>query len=190
MMQSRKNKEMISSDADAQKATLKEAGEWVQAIVIAVVLAFLIRTFLFEIILVDGSSMEPTLYDANRIFVYKLAYLTGKPQHGDVVIFKTPENIKYNYVKRLIGLPGDRVRIEDGVVYVNDQPLDEPYTAAPPYNDYMEVTVPENAFFVLGDNRNDSKDSRDYRIGFVPMDNLVGKAVWRVWPLDNISAIH
>ncbi len=190
MRQSRKNKEMISSAADAQKATLKEAGEWVQAIVIAVVLAFLIRTFLFEIILVDGSSMEPTLYDANRIFVYKLAYLTEKPQHGDVVIFKTPENIKYNYVKRLIGLPGDRVRIEDGVVYVNDQPLDEPYTVAPPYNDYMEVTVPENAFFVLGDNRNDSKDSRDYRIGFVPMDNLVGKAVWRVWPLDNISAIH
>lgn len=178
------------SGKDNSDSSSKEMKEWAQAIITAVVLALLIRMFLFEIILVDGSSMEPTLYDRNRVFVNKIGYLIGEPQHGDVIIFKTPEGNQSNYVKRLIGLPGDRIRIENGIVYLNNQPLDEPYIADPPYNDYAEATVPEGTFFALGDNRNDSKDSRDFRIGFVPRENLVGKAVWRIWPLDSLSGIH
>ena len=178
------------SGKDNSDSSSKEMKEWAQAIITAVVLALLIRMFLFEIILVDGSSMEPTLYDRNRVFVNKIGYLIGEPQHGDVIIFKTPEGNQSNYVKRLIGLPGDRIRIENGIVYLNNQPLDEPYIADPPYNDYAEATVPEGTFFALGDNRNDSKDSRDFRIGFVPRENMVGKAVWRIWPLDSLSGIH
>ena len=169
---------------------LKEMKEWIQAIVTAVVLALLIRTFLFEIILVDGSSMLPTLHDADRIFVNKIGYIIGGPHHGDVVIFKTPEDPHTNYVKRIIGLPGDRVRIQGGVVYVNNKALTEPYILEPPYDDYEEVTVPKGTFFALGDNRNGSKDSRDLHVGFVPVGNLLGKAVLRLWPLDNMTQIH
>ena len=182
---------------DAKKAApikeandpLKEVKEWAQAIITAVVLALLIRTFLFEIILVDGSSMLPTLHDADRVFVNKIGYIIGEPQHGDVVIFKTPEDPHTNYVKRLIGLPGDRVYIQDGVVYVNGEALEESYILEPPYNDYAEVTIPEDTFFALGDNRNGSKDSRDTHVGFVPTDNLVGKAMFRVWPLTSLTPI-
>jgi signal peptidase I len=173
----------------SKDSSLKEIKEWAQAIITAVVLALLIRTFLFEVILVDGASMLPTLHDADRVFVNKIGYIIGKPQIGDVIIFKTPEDPRTNYVKRMIGLPGDKVRIEDGVVYVNDKALDEPYILEPPYNDYAEVTVPEGRFFALGDNRNGSKDSRDSHVGFVPMKNLMGKAVFRVWPLNKLSPI-
>ena len=180
----RKGKEAPNADP------MKEIKEWAQAIIAAVVLALLIRTFLFEIILVDGSSMLPTLQDADRVFVNKIGYIVGKPQHGDVVIFKTPEDPHTNYVKRVIGLPGDRIMIRDGVVYVNGNALVEPYILEPPYNDYAEITVPEGTFFALGDNRNGSKDSRDFHVGFVPLDNLLGEAVFRIWPLDNLSKIQ
>lgn len=173
-----------------RKDSLNEVKEWAQTIIIAVVLALLIRGFLFEIILVDGNSMVPTLYDRDRVFVNKIIYLIGEPQHGDVIIFRTPEDNRSNYVKRLIGLPGDRIKIENGIVYLNNEPLYEPHIAAPSYNDFAEVIVPEDSFFALGDNRNDSKDSRDSHVGFISMKNLVGKAVWRIWPLDNLSAIR
>lgn len=177
------------SKKDSKKDLKKEVLEWIQAIVTAVVLAFLIRMFLFEIILVVGESMVPTLDNGDRVFVNKIGYIIGEPERGDLIIFKTPEDGRTSYVKRLIGLPGDRVRIEDGVVYVNDEPLSEPYIAEQPYNDFALEVVPEDKIFVLGDNRNHSKDSRDYHVGFVPMDNLVGKAMWRIWPLDSLSAI-
>jgi len=180
----------LNSGENKHNSSLKEILDWAQTIIIAVVLALLIRTFLFEIILVDGDSMVPTLYDRERVFVNKIIYLMEEPKNGDVIIFKTPEDNRTNYVKRLIGLPGDRIKIENGVVYLNDQPLYEPYIAFPSINDFMEVTVPEDTFFALGDNRNDSKDSRDFRIGFIPMKNIVGKAVWRIWPFDKMSAIQ
>lgn len=182
-------KNVNNSDKDSPKDPLKEIKEWAQAIFTAVILALLIRIFLFEIIMVVGESMIPTLENGDRVFVNKIGYIIGEPQHGDLVIFKTPEDSRTNYVKRLIGLPGDRVRIEDGVVYVNNEPLNEPYIAEPPYNDFAEEIVPEDTIFVLGDNRNHSKDSRDYHVGFVPMDNLIGKAMWRIWPLDSLSAM-
>ena len=130
-----------------------------------------------------------TLENGDRVFVNKIGYIIGEPELGDIVIFKTPEDGKTSYVKRVIGLPGDQVEIVDGIVYVNDKPLSEPYIADQPFNDFALETVPDDRIFVLGDNRNHSKDSRDYHVGFVPMDNLVGKAVWRIWPLDSLSAI-
>lgn len=177
------------SKKGSEKDPKKEVMEWIQAIVTAVVLALLIRIFLFEIILVVGESMLPTLENGDRVFVNKIGYIIGEPELGDIVIFKTPEDGKTSYVKRIIGLPGDQVKIVDGVVYVNDEPLSEPYIAEQPYNDFASEIVPEDKIFALGDNRNHSKDSRDYHVGFVPMDNLVGKAMWRIWPLDSLSSI-
>ncbi|MBE3101319.1 MAG: signal peptidase I [Firmicutes bacterium] len=163
--------------------------EWAQAIITAVILALIIRTFLFEIILVDGSSMLPTLHDKDRVLVNKIGYRISEPQHGDVIIFKTPEDPKVNYVKRIIGLPGDRVRVENGIVYVNDIALDEPYIAEPPFNNYDEVVVPADKFFAMGDNRNASKDSRDPHVGFVPIKNLLGEAAIRVWPITDFTLL-
>lgn len=180
----------ISYEENAGNNYMKEVKEWAKAILVAVVLALLIRSFLFEIVTVDGKSMVPTLHDRERLFVNKIGYIIGEPERGDIIIFRTPEDNHTKYVKRLIALPGDRVRIENGVVYVNDEALDEPYILEPPRNDYAEVTVPEGTYFVLGDNRNDSKDTRDIRVGFIPEKNLIGKAKMRVWPLNDIKIIN
>jgi signal peptidase I len=132
---------------------------------------------------VESISMQPTLYAGNFIVVNKLAYLLGTPGRGDIIIFRYPPDPEHEppYIKRVIGLPGDEVRIENGKVYVNEIPLSEPYISAPPrYEDRW--TVPEDALFVLGDNRNASSDSHSW--GMVPMENVIGKAEVVYWPPD------
>jgi signal peptidase I len=128
---------------------------------------------------VDGSSMEPTLHSGEFMIVNRLAYKLGSPQIGDVVVFHPPSNPEQEYIKRVIGLPGDRVAIANGQVSVNDQVLDEPYIATPPeYEKFM--TVPPDMLFVLGDNRNNSLDSHNW--GPVGLDQVIGKAVMVYWP--------
>jgi signal peptidase I len=130
---------------------------------------------------VDGSSMEPTLHNNEFIIINKLAYKFGKPGIGDVIVFHFPRDPGQEYIKRVIGLPGDQVAVKDGRVYVNDQPLNENYIAAPPaYQNNWEV--PANTLFVLGDNRNNSSDSHNW--GPVPMSYVVGKAFFVYWPLE------
>lgn len=128
---------------------------------------------------VDGSSMEPTLHTGEFVIVNKLTYKLGKPEIGDVIVFHFPKDPEQEYIKRVIGLPGDQVVISNGKVLVNDRPLDENYIAAPPA---YEATwdVPEEAVFVLGDNRNNSSDSHNW--GHVPLTYVVGKAVFVYWP--------
>lgn len=173
-----------------KKSTSQEIKEWAQVIIVALILAFVIRTFFFEIVIVDGISMEPTLHSGDRVIVQKLGYIIGEPEHGDIIVFKTPENPKINYVKRIIGLPGDEIKIEDGTLYINDESFSEPYINEAVGFDFDEIVVPEDTFFALGDNRNFSKDSRDPHVGFVPMDNLVGQGVLRIWPLNRVSLIE
>lgn len=128
---------------------------------------------------VDGFSMEPTLHSGEFVIVNKLAYRFGEPSRGDVVVFHFPRNPEQEYIKRVVALPGDRLRVDEGQVYLNDELLDEPYIKAPPVyeDDWM---VPEGEVFVLGDNRNNSSDSHNW--GGVPLDFLVGKAVFVYWP--------
>jgi len=164
-----------------------ELFEWIQAIVFAVVLAFIIRTFLFEFILVEGSSMVPTLHDGDRIAVNKLIYRISKPKSGDIVIFRNPGDPSTNFIKRVIGVEGDRVAIRDGAVYVNDKKLDEPYINEVTIGNFDEITVPKDTIFVLGDNRNHSRDSRDPGVGCIPLGNLFGKAKLRIWPISDIE---
>lgn len=159
--------------------------EILQTLVLAVILYFAIDA-VFARVLVLNISMQPTLYEGDVILVNKLAYKLGKLHTGDVVIFHNPAFLEEDYIKRLVGKPGDRVEIQNGVVSVNGVELDEPYIAAPPEytGDYL---VPEGNIFVLGDNRNRSSDSHSW--GFVPVEDLVGKALFVYWPLDQITLL-
>ncbi len=164
-----------------------ELMEWVQAIVIAFILSILIKTFLFEVILVDGYSMYPTLHEKDRIIASKLTYRISTPKRGDIVIFKNPDDMRLNYIKRVIGVAGDRIEIRDGVVFVNGEPSEESYINEPPFDDFYEQIVPEDTIFVLGDNRNHSRDSRDPNVGFIPLENVLGKAKIRIWPVKDFT---
>lgn len=136
-------------------------------------------------IVVDGPSMSSNLHDGQQIIVSRLAYKLHKPERGDVIVFYPPNNGKDEYIKRIIGLPGESVEIRGGVVYIYKKddrvlPLAEPYISQPARQSFAGKTIPENEYFVLGDNRNNSSDSR---AGWtVPFDNIIGKAWLSVWP--------
>ncbi|MEE6131292.1 signal peptidase I [Priestia aryabhattai] len=168
--------------------------EWIKAIAIAVLLAVVIRYFLFAPIVVDGLSMMPTLHDQNRMIVNKFSYKIGDPDRFDIIVFHADE--QKDYIKRIIGLPGDHIEYRDDVLYVNGKPYEEPYL-----DEYKkevidgnltedftlegltgEAEVPEGHLFVMGDNRRYSKDSR--QIGFVSMDQVLGKTSLVYWPLS------
>jgi signal peptidase I len=135
---------------------------------------------------VDGFSMEPTLRNGEFVIVNKLAYKLGSPSVGDVIVFRYPRDPSQEYIKRVVGLPGDQVKIVGGQVIVNGKPLDEPYIASPPrYNSEWEV--PQGGLFVLGDNRNNSSDSHNW--GPVPLENIIGKALFVYWPPDQWGII-
>lgn len=127
---------------------------------------------------IDGSSMNPTLLDGEYLIINNVTYLLDDPQTGDIVVFRHPRN-ELNLIKRVIGVPGDTIKVENGTVWVNDEVLDEPYIAdAPTYSG--EWDVPADTLFVLGDNRNNSSDSHSW--GFLPEENLLGKASYVYWP--------
>ena len=157
-----------------------------QTLIMALIFYFLIDSF-FPRVRVENISMKPTLQPGELLLVNKLSYRLGEPHHGDVIVFHYPGNPSEDYIKRLIGLPGDDIRVENGLVYINNQPMDEPYIAAPPaYNG--DWKIPEDSYFVLGDNRNQSSDSHSW--GFVPRDLIVGKALIIYWPLDQVKTLY
>lgn len=149
-----------------------------ETLVLAVVLYFGINAISVRV-RVDGFSMNPTLQDGEYILVNRLAYKIGQPARGDIVVFSFPMDPRQDLIKRVIGLPGETISVQDGKVMINSVPLEEPYIAAPPiYNNSW--VVPEGQLFVLGDNRNESKDSHEW--GMLPMENVVGKAILIYWP--------
>lgn len=153
------------------------------------ILLFLVFRFAVQNYRVDGHSMMPTLQDQQYILVNRAAYLFQPPQRGDVIVFEYPLDPTQDYVKRIIGIPGDRVQVEqDGTVMVNGVTLQEPYTTPSP-NPYIptDLVVGPNHYFVLGDNRGDSSDSRVW--GPVPRQNIIGKALLVYWPLSNFHFI-
>ena len=157
--------------------------ETVQTLVLALILYLLIDSVVARV-RVEKVSMLPTVHPGEFVLVNKLAYRFGEIEHGDIVVFHYPMDPNDDYIKRVIGVPGDVVEIKDGVVWVNDTAWDEPYISSPPaYSGSW--TVPENSLFVLGDNRNQSSDSHTW--GFVPTSNIVGKAIAVYWPFDQIK---
>ena len=163
--------------------------ELVETLAITLVLFLAARASL-QPFTVQGQSMEPTLHNHEYILVEKVTYWLHAPQRGDVVVFRYPGDPSVDYIKRVIGLPGDHVQIHDGGVYVNGHRLTEKYIAAPPdYSGctYCDVTVPKNDLFVLGDNRDNSSDSHEW--GLLPRGNVVGRAWISYWPLPDLSIL-
>ncbi|MCR4657645.1 MAG: signal peptidase I [Lachnospiraceae bacterium] len=160
-----------------------EIREWIIVIEIAVILAVILNMFLVVNAVIPSASMETTIMTGDRIFGNRLAYINSDPQRGDIVIFRFPDDEKQLFIKRVIGLPGETLFIQDGKVYINgsETPLDEPYVNGEPLGDYGPVTVPEGAYFMLGDNRNNSADSRYWNNPFVYRDKILGKAFFRYY---------
>ncbi len=171
-----------------------EIREYLEALVIAVVLALFIITFIAQSFLVQGSSMVPTLQDGERLLVDKLTWRFREPKRGEVVVFKYPSDTRRKFIKRIIGVPGDQVLIKQGYVYVNGEKLEESYINGPTfgaiYRDSGPVEVPQGRYFVLGDNRTNSDDSRYEDVGLVERKLLVGRALFRYWPLTEIGVMQ
>lgn len=164
--------------------------EAVKTLAGAAVMALFIMTFVARAFTVDGPSMLPTLRDGERLMVDKLTYRFRPPQRGDIVVFRYPADPREHFIKRIIGTPGDVVEIGGGLVYVNGQPLQETYLSAPTWGRFGPVRVPAGRYFVLGDNRVNSEDSRFPDVGFVPRRYLEGRAIWRFWPLTRMGLIR
>lgn len=178
------------------KRTLHLIREILETIVPAVLIALLINLFMAQATRVHGQSMEPSLHTDQRLVVEKLSYnrylrqylnLPG-PQQGNVVVIRVPTQNNELLIKRVMGLPGDVVEIHDGQVFVNGQPVDEPYVADATAGIYGPTTVPPLNIFVLGDNRNFSNDSRNF--GTIPLKNVVGRAWFSYWPPEQIGFVR
>lgn len=159
--------------------------ELLETVVLALVIFLVIRQGV-QNYNIEGPSMEPNFYDSQFILVNKLAYKLGEPDRGDVVVFKNPGNHDEDYIKRVIGLPGDTIWIDGGEVYVNGEFLDEPFVNAPtlPYaSDGKPIIVSDEHLFVMGDNRPKSRDSRSF--GVLDQDLLIGRAWVRIWPISD-----
>lgn len=182
------------------KKPKNESWEWIKALLIAFGLAAIIRVFLFTPIVVDGVSMMPTLSDGDRMIVNKIGYTIGKPNRFDIVVFHAPE--QKDYIKRIIGLPGDQVEYREDQLFINGKPLEEPYLDKykAELTDDSSLTedftledkigshvVPEGSIFVLGDNRRKSKDSR--HIGAVSIDEVIGNTSVVFWPFNEIGIV-
>ena len=186
---------------EKKKKSRNETWEWIKALLIAFGLAAIIRVFLFTPIVVDGVSMMPTLENGDRMIVNKIGYTIGKPDRFDIVVFHAPE--QKDYIKRIIGLPGDEVEYRDDILYINGEAIEEPYldekrkemTVGPLTEDFTLLdipniqgeVVPEGHVFVLGDNRRKSKDSR--QIGVVPIDEIIGSTKIIFWPFKDLGFV-
>lgn len=201
------------SGSEKKQSIFKEIIQWLEAILLAVLIAFLIRGFLFEPVYVEGQSMENTFHTSERLIVYKLGYYFVPPHSGDIVILQYREGLSHrlpfignlpifkkaipsisevDYIKRVIAVPGDMLDIKDGYVYINDKKIDETYIKdqGVTYNQGLELplTVPKNKVVVMGDNRLNSKDSR--QIGLIEYNRIKGKVVLRIWPLEAFGGVY
>jgi signal peptidase I len=163
---------------------------WLRDLIISLAISAFIIIFLYQPVKVEGTSMMPSLDDQERIFVNKFVYRWEPIQRGDIVVFRYPRDPSKSYIKRVIGIPGDQIRIDSGQVYVNEQPVIEDYVP-PAYADqrsYSEIVVPPRSYFVLGDHRSMSSDSREF--GPVKEASIFGKAVFGYWPMDKLGRLR
>lgn len=177
------------------RSTLWNAVSWFRDLVFSVLIAIVMIVFIYQPVKVEGTSMMPTLTNEERIFINKFTYRfgLGSIERGDTVVFWYPQDTTKSYIKRVIGIPGDHIRVDGGQVYVNGRALAEDYVPKD-FRDYsswrdgQEQVVPEGKYFVLGDHRNQSSDSRMW--GWVPRENIYGKAVFVYWPLDKMGRVR
>ena len=172
----------------------KEILSWAGYFIAAILIAFVLKTYIIINATVPTGSMESTIMPDDDIFGFRLSYINSTPERGDIIIFKFPDNENERYVKRVIGLPGEKVTIKEGQVFINEstEPLKEEYikeewtNAAGPY----EFEVTEGCYFVMGDNRNNSYDSRYWTNTYVKEEQIIGKALWIYYPFSRFGAIN
>lgn len=170
-------------------AKTKQKNEWVEwgkAIIIAILLALFLKTFIFSTSIVEGESMDPTLEDGNRIIFNKFIYFIGEPDRGDVVIIEHPLK---NYVKRVIALPEETIEMKNHVLYIDDEVYDQPFItedAKRHTGNFGPIKIPDESYFVMGDNRAISKDSRN-GLGFIDEDDIIGRSEFIIFPFNEWS---
>ena len=174
---------------DAKRSIIKELLQWAAAFIAAIAAALLINNFVLVNAQIPSSSMEDTIMPGDRVFGNRLAYVLGEPERFDIIIFRYPDDESQLFIKRIIGLPGETVEIRDGHIYINgsDTPLEDVETKEPMEGSFGPYTVPEDCYFVMGDNRNNSRDSRYWEHTFVTEDEILGKAVFRYWPVNKMK---
>lgn len=180
----------VEPETSKLNATVSHLRLWVRDILISIAASFMIITFLYQPVRVEGTSMQPQLRDQDRLFINKFVYRFEKISRGDVVVFHYPRDPEKSYIKRVIALPGDSLRIDAGRVYVNGERIDEEYIPRT-YRDSRsmpEIVIPANQYFVMGDHRSISSDSRDF--GPVARDLIYGKAAFVYWPADDLGVVH
>ncbi|WP_139253604.1 signal peptidase I [Hydrococcus rivularis] len=168
--------------------------ENLQIVIIALVIAFLIRTFIAEPRYIPSDSMLPTLQEGDRLVVEKVSYYFHPPRRGDIIVFEPPSQLQMQgyekdqaFIKRVIAQAGEIVSVDNGTVYINDKPLQENYILDPPNYNLPPLKVPEGHLFVMGDNRNNSNDSHIW--GFLPQQNAIGRAIFRFYPFNKIGGV-
>lgn len=172
---------------EPKKPAKSSAREWAETLVVALLVALVIRTFVVQVYLVEGPSMEPTLHTNERVFVNKLVYRFRQPKPGEIIVLQDPNRPQRELIKRVIAVGGETIEIKKGIVFVNGQALKEPFinTAIKNTTDMPPVTVNENQVFVMGDNRGMSFDSR--ALGAVAVNKIDGKAFFMFWPIDKFG---
>ena len=165
-----------------------ELKEWLKSIALAIAIALVIRFFFFETFLVEGTSMYPTLRHHERLVVNKISYNFTNPEHGDIIVFNYAN--RRDFIKRAIAFGGDRVEIRENHLYVNGKRQVEPYIRGQKMHDFGPVIIPQGHVFVLGDNRNNSMDSRDPAVGAISMERVKGEAMFVFWPFSRIGMVN
>ncbi|MFL6416710.1 MAG: signal peptidase I [Bryobacteraceae bacterium] len=182
----------VSLQAAPQRSLLIGTISWFRDLMLSVLIAVLVILFLYRPVKVEGTSMMPSLFDQERLFINQFTYKfkLGDIKRGDTVVFWYPEDTTKSYIKRVIGLPGDTVEVDDGYVWLNGKKLDESYVPSAYRDDrsYPKHAVPPDEYFVLGDHRVSSNDSRAW--GFVPRNYIYGKAVFVFWPPEKIGTVR
>jgi len=162
---------------------MAELKEYIQALIISIIAAFLIMTFIAQSFVVEGASMEPTLHSGDRVLIEKISYKLSPPNRGDIIVLNRPGR---PFIKRVIAIEGDTLFISDGEVYLNDQVLDEPYISEETEGTWGPYIIPEGMVFVMGDNRNNSDDSRR-SVGYLDVNDIKGKAVLKFYPFEEMK---
>lgn len=184
----------VTEAGEEKPSALREIISWVLYFAVAIIAALLIKNYLIINANVPTGSMENTIMPGNRLIGNRLAYINSEPERGDIVIFKYPDNEEETYVKRVIGLPGETITIENAKIYINgaDEPLEEAYLK----EEWVEETgvytyeVPEDCYLVLGDNRNNSWDARYWTNTYVSKEKILGEAIFTYWPLNQFGKLE
>jgi signal peptidase I len=187
----RAEQEQHSDSAQERSGAVDVVRSWLrellEAVLPALVIVLVVNIFLAQATRVEGQSMDPNLHDSERLIIEKISYRFHPPRRGDIVVLRRPQRSVDPLIKRVVGLPGETVTIHDAMVYIDGEPLMEPYLDQPTWGSMAPVVVPEGHVFVMGDNRRSSNDSRAF--GVVSLDDIVGRAWLRYWPPSELGSV-